>query len=234
MTEASWLLLHGTPMSPEVWDGVGPILADVRPVLAPQLRTPHGAVGAQAELAAAVLDDLPAGGDGLHVVGHSFGGQVAIEVALLAPERVRSLTILCSRAAPFPAFAGAAATVRSGSPVDVDGALARWFRPDQVAAGGAVVDYVCRCLDGVDRELWADELDAIAAYDRTDDLARIAVPVTLIAAELDQVGTVTEMAGMADRIPDARFELVTDAAHMSPFLEPAALAARFIAAARAG
>lgn len=237
MTDASWLLLHGTPMSPEVWAGVRPILADVHPVLAPQLRSPHAAAGAQAELAAAVLADLPDPADddgGLHVVGHSFGGQVAIEVALQAPERVRSLTILCSRAAPFPAFAAAAANARSGGPVDIDGALARWFRPDQIADGGAAVDYVRRCLDGVDRDLWADELDAIAVYDRTGDLSRIAVPATVIAAELDQVGTVAEMTAMAERIPDARLEVLADASHMSPFVAPADLAARLISAARAG
>lgn len=229
-----WLLLHGTPMGPEVWDGVAPILADVQPVLAPQLRTPHAAAGAQAELAAAVLHDLPDDAGGLHVVGHSFGGQVAIEVALQAPDRVRSLTVLCSRAAPFPAFAGAAANVRSGAPVDIDGALARWLRPDQVADGGAVVDYVRRCLDGVDRHLWADELDAIAVYDRTADLGRIQAPATIIAAELDQVGTVEEMTDVADRIPDARLEVMADASHLSAFLAPADLAARLIVAARAG
>lgn len=230
MADASWLLLHGTPMGPEVWDGVRPVLAEVRPVLAPHLATPRRAEGAQAELAAEALTHV--GDADLHVVGHSFGGQVAIEVALLVPERVRSLTILCSRAAPFPAFAGAAANVRSGAPVDVGGALARWLTPEQVEAGGAVVDFIRRCLDGVDRMMWADELDAIATYDRRADLAQIDVPATVIAAQLDQVGTVEEMTDVARRLPDAVLQVLPGASHMSAFLDPPALAARFLAAAR--
>jgi pimeloyl-ACP methyl ester carboxylesterase len=230
---ARWLLLHGTPMSPEVWDGVRGALDAVHAVEAPHLATPRSPSGAQVELAVRALADLPEGD--LHVVGHSFGGQVAIEVALLAPERVRSLTILCSRAAPFPAFAAAAATVRSGAPVDIDGALARWLRPEEVAADGPLVDYVRRCLGSVDRDLWADELDAIATYDRLDDLARIAAPVTVIAAELDQVGTVETMTAIAGAVSDGELHVIADAAHLSPFLDPVDLAAGFLAAAaRAG
>ena len=228
-TDASWLLLHGTPMDPTVWDGVRPTLAAIHPVVAPHLATPRSAEGAQAELATEALTHVDGGG-ALHVVGHSFGGQVALEVALLVPDRVRSLTIVCSRAAPFPAFAAAAVNVRSGGPIDVDGALARWLRADEVAAGGTVVQYIRACLDGVDRAMWADELDAIATYDRTGDLAQIAAPATIIAAELDQVGTVAEMTAMAERIPDADLQVVAGASHMSPFLDPADLGTRLVAA----
>ncbi len=231
MATASWLLLHGTPMDPAVWDGVRPLLAASHPVLAPHLATPRSAADAQAELAAEALTHVDEADGGLHVVGHSFGGQVAIEVALLAPERVRSLTILCSRAAPFPAFSAAAANVRSGGPVDVDAALARWLRPDEVEAAGPVVAYIRWCLDGVDRSMWADELDAIATYDRTADLVRIAAPTTVIAAELDQVGTVAEMTAMAEHVPGAELHVFTEASHMSPFLDPEALAAHLLAAA---
>ena len=36
------------------------------------------------------------GWDSAHVVGHSLGGPVALELALSAPERVRSLALLCT------------------------------------------------------------------------------------------------------------------------------------------
>jgi len=55
---------------------------------------------------AAMADDLHAlldqlGIDQVHLVGHSFGGVVALEYALRAPERVRSLTIADSRIQAF-------------------------------------------------------------------------------------------------------------------------------------
>jgi pimeloyl-ACP methyl ester carboxylesterase len=62
------------------------------------LPAPSAAATAQGEIASRILDRL-VGDAALHVVGHSLGAQVAIELALRVPGRVRTLTILCSRAA---------------------------------------------------------------------------------------------------------------------------------------
>ena len=47
-----------------------------------------------AEDAVALLDAL--GIATAHVVGHSLGGTVAVQLALLAPTRVKSLSLLCT------------------------------------------------------------------------------------------------------------------------------------------
>jgi pimeloyl-ACP methyl ester carboxylesterase len=69
-------------------------------------------------------------------VGHSCGGQVALDFALLAPQRVRTLTVMCSRDTAFPPIAAAAARLRSGNPVDIGTALSRWFTPPELSADG--------------------------------------------------------------------------------------------------
>ena len=177
----SWVLLHGTPLTPQVWDRVAGSLGAHRAVHCPS-------------------------------------------VALAAPARVRSLTVLCSRDTPFPAFEGPAAALRTGA-LDAAATMARWFRPDEIAANGPVVRYARTCLDLVDLPAWADDLVAIADYDRCDDVSALTMPTLLLAAEHDQVSTPDAMRAMSERIPDARFELVPGAAHMSIFTRPTQLAA---------
>lgn len=227
-----WLLLHGTPLTPEVWDGVATCLRPSGPVTCPDI-TPAGEApdvpGTLAARVAAEVGELPGR---LHVVGHSFGGQVALDFALLVPQRVATLTLLCSRDTPFPPFAAAAARLRDGDPVDTGAALGRWFTPAELDRGGPVVDYARRCLEQADRLSWAAALDAIARYDQADRTGSIQAPANLIAAELDQVSTPEAMSAMADRLPRATLRVLPGAAHMSPFTDPAALA-ELISAVRA-
>ena len=122
-----WVLLHGTPLTPAVWDGVAAHLRPQGHVLCPVATPAADAGDAQAELAAWLASAHGGLPDRMHVVGHSFGGQVALDLALLAPGRVRALTLICSRDTPFSAFAAAAAALRRGDPVDPDAALGRWF-----------------------------------------------------------------------------------------------------------
>jgi pimeloyl-ACP methyl ester carboxylesterase len=224
-----WLLLHGTPLSPQVWDGVREHLRD--DVRVPDLnalieRVPPGQL--QTELAAAVLSELPDAP--LVVVGHSFGGQVALEVALMAPERVVRLVVVCSRHTPFPAFTDGARTVREGRPVDTEGGLRRWFTVDDLANLSPVVDYVRDQLQTAARGPWAASLDAIITYDRSADVGRIGTPTALFAAAHDEVASPAVNTQLASALPHARLSVIAEWAHMSPFVDPAAFAARLIAA----
>jgi pimeloyl-ACP methyl ester carboxylesterase len=218
-----WWLLHGTPLTPTVWDAVAAHLAGTgrvrRPVVALEADRDSGVTG----LAKRLLSGIP-GKVRPHLVGHSFGGQVALEMALLAPDRIRSVTMVCSRDTPFPAFAGAATALREGEPVDVDAALRRWFRPAQLQEGGAVVAYARRCLAAADRRSWAAALDEIARFDRSHATPELGVPLTLVAAEFDQVSTIDAMRALRDRAPTSTLHVLRDAGHMSPFLAPASLA----------
>jgi pimeloyl-ACP methyl ester carboxylesterase len=218
-----WWLLHGTPLTPVVWDAVAAYLGAVGRVTQPVVAAPPGGDGRVTELAKRLVSGIPAKVRP-HLVGHSFGGQVALEMALLAPDRIRSLTMVCSRDTPFPAFAGAAAALREGGPVDADAAMRRWFRPAELETGGAVVQYARRCLATAHRDSWADALEEIARFDRSHQTPDLEVPLVSIAAQLDQVSTVDAMRALAERAPTSTFHVIEDASHMSPFLAPAALA----------
>lgn len=223
--DQGWLLLHGTPMTPQVWDGVAGWLRGYGLVWCPDISPIPGVGETQAALAGHLARGLACLPERLHVAGHSFGGQVAIDLALLAPQRVRSLTLVCSRDTPFPAFAAAAARLRDGTAVDAGAVLGRWFTARELAADGALVSYARHCVQHADRASWAAALDAIASYDRADRTGSIAVPCTLIAAELDQVSTPAAMSALARRLPTATMHVIAGAAHMTPFSDPARLGA---------
>jgi pimeloyl-ACP methyl ester carboxylesterase len=229
-----WLLLHGTPLTPQVWDGVAEYLRGYGQVWSPDVTPAAGSRDSQAALAAQVADALEPIPQGLHVAGHSFGGQVAIDLALLLPQRVRTLTVICSRDTPFPAFAAAAARLRDGNPVDTGAVLSRWFTAPELAAGGPLVSYARHCVQHADRTSWAAALAAIADYDRAARVGEIAAPCTLIAAELDRVSTPAAMSALASRLPQATVHILAGAAHMTPFSDPARLSTLLLRAAQDG
>jgi pimeloyl-ACP methyl ester carboxylesterase len=117
-SENHWLLLHGTPLTPAVWDGVAACLTRSGTVFAPAITPADDGRDAQGALAARLTTEVARASGRLHVVGHSFGGQVALDFALLVPQQVATLTLLCSRDTPFPAFATAAARLRGGAAVE--------------------------------------------------------------------------------------------------------------------
>lgn len=230
-----WLLLHGTPLTPEVWDALVPLLPQQGAPMRPDITPAPDADDVQASLVQRVIAQLATDVGALNVVGHSFGGQIAIDLALAIPDRIRSLTIMCSQDIPFPAFGPAAVALEEGKPPNIDAAMERWLRPEELAANGTVVQYTRRCLRQADPTAWARALSSITSFDRSAVVARIQVPVTLIAAELDRISLPSVMGALADRLPDAQLHVLKGAVHMSPFLDPPSLATLFInASARAG
>jgi pimeloyl-ACP methyl ester carboxylesterase len=226
---ASWVLLHGTPLTPEVWRDTARSLSDQRVLIPDCTRVPD--TEAQGTLAAQVADAI--GDATVDVVGHSFGGQIAIDLALLRPRQVRSLTILCSRDTPFPAFAQTAGAVRAGRLPSVQASLQRWFTAGEVRAGGPAVQEARHELERAAPADWAAALDAIAVFDRSARSPELTMPVALLAAGGDAVSTPAVMAEMAARISGATFAVHPAWMHMSPFADPSRLAGLLRAAREA-
>ncbi|MEV8271742.1 alpha/beta hydrolase [Microbacterium sp. NPDC077184] len=224
MTEAAdpaWVLLHGTPLTPGIWD-------DVATALPGGVRTPDTSVVPEADAVHALAEEVAASlpEAGCHLVGHSFGGQIALEVALSAPERVRSVTILCSRDTPFPAFAPLSDAVRAGRVPDPSASLARWFTAAELTENGAAVRRARAALAAAtaDPTSWANALAAIATFDRSADVGRLQVPLALHAAGTDGVSTPEAMRALERRVPGAILTVHPGWAHMSPFAEADRLA----------
>jgi pimeloyl-ACP methyl ester carboxylesterase len=139
----SVLLIHGGFLA----DASAPLLA--QPILTDRYRLIHyhrrGFAGSsrhsgpcslqeQAADAVAVLDHL--GVARVHVVGHSYGGTIALQLVLDAPERVGSLALLEPGGIPTPGGARFRSTV-------AEPALARYQAGDKAGAVAAFLIGVC-------------------------------------------------------------------------------------------
>jgi 3-oxoadipate enol-lactonase/4-carboxymuconolactone decarboxylase len=155
------------------------------------------------------------------VVGLSLGGAVAQALALRAPDRVASLSIVCSAASFAPAglWTERAAAVRAAATVAVPqvtaGLAARWFSEGFRRDNPAVVAEFVTGLCAVDPEGYASCCDALAAWDATDQLGRIGAPTLLVAGAVDPAAPVAGMQLMADRIAGSRLE-VLPVSHLAP------------------
>ncbi|WP_328309574.1 alpha/beta fold hydrolase [Actinomycetospora sp. NBC_00405] len=230
------VLLHGTPFDADAWDPLLPLLAGRR-VVRFDARG-HGVAAAvpvadYRRLAAdvvAVLDHLDM--TEAHVVGHSWGGETAQRVAVDHPDRVARLSLLCTRASPFPPFTALAATLRAGG-ADLESMLGRWFTDAERAEPDGVAATVRRRLRSADPQRWAEALEMIGTFDDLGDLAGIPVPVDVVAAELDGVSPPEHMTLIADAVPSGALHVLAGARHLVPLQRPEEVA-RLVLAPRTG
>lgn len=93
------LLLHGVPETSTVWRDVAPALAHGRLVLAPDLpglggsayHGPYDVPSIVTQLVALLDEQVP--GQRVDVVGHDWGGSIALALAGLRPDLVRRLAV---------------------------------------------------------------------------------------------------------------------------------------------
>ena len=214
MSPRPLVLLHAAGTDPRMYDGLRAELGDEYDVVAPLL----GLAPADEVLA---LLDAPA-----VVAGTSFGGNVALQVATAAPERVAGLVLFAAslhgEGEPSPElrdyWAEEERLVEAGD-IDaaVDLSLGLWVREPAVADLAAAM-----MRDGYAHDL---TLEAQGEYvERPIDLSAITAPTIAVSGGLD----FADFAAMADRIAagvsGARRETVADAGHMIPLERPRAAA----------
>jgi pimeloyl-ACP methyl ester carboxylesterase len=252
------VLLSGLAMSPAGWDPVAErLVAAGHRVVRPQTRG-HAPSDAPptgyrlADLSADVDTVLGAlGTTRVHLVGHSLGGMVAVQVALAHPDRVASLALLGAPIAgqpPAPAFGAWAGRVlrlaRDGLPALLaalpDTAAFAHRIPDPALAA-TVRQQVTTTLraPAFVGENFAD-VPAVAAA-RPNPWQRLrageltAPLLVLDGADDPLVGAGAEPT--AAHVPDARSVVLLGAGHLALLEQPAAVAGEllaFIAGAQEG
>jgi pimeloyl-ACP methyl ester carboxylesterase len=226
------LLLHAGIADSRMWASLSARLVEAGyRTIAPDLRgfgrTPlePGIVSNAADLVA-LLDEL--GVDGAAVVGASFGGQVALELALRAPERVRALALLDAGLDDYVASdereafdAEEEAAIERG---DLDAAVQANVRM-WVTRGGREVDpAVVDLVATMQRDAFEAQLGVDADVEPNDPpvaerLGEIAAPALVVvgADDVEDVHRIGER--LAAELPAAEPLVAIDGAAHLPALE---------------
>jgi len=223
------VLLHGAGGNHRAFDELVEAL-DGEDVIVPALPGRDGSDGvapATAAQAAAFVRALLAGMgmESFTLVGHSYGGGVAIEVALAdaAAERpaVTGLALIASgarlRVHPSILERARAAAAGEGPPVD----LRAVFQPDTDPA--LVARFEARTATVPAAATLADWI-ATNAFDRLGALGPLRVPLVAIAGDRDALTPPRYAQYFADHVAGARVVVVPGGGHMLPVEQPDAVA----------
>jgi 3-oxoadipate enol-lactonase len=168
--------------------------------------------------AVAVLDDV--GVERAHVVGASMGGAIAQLVAVLSPERVRSLTLVCTSCRNQPwrkellqSWASDAQRHGIGA---MAGHAARWvIGPRSFRRLVPVIGWLGPLGFGRSSDAFAAQVSAILAAD--DSLAgllpTIDVPTLVVVGNQDILTPRGDSEELAEMIPTAELVVISGAAH---------------------
>lgn len=188
--------------------------------------------------AVAVLDAT--GTERAHLIGLSFGGMVAQEVAILAPERVASLTLMSTSpdptdpTLPEPRVGRLALRairslpllkyrLRGGPHALVKERIAKMisvFGPDgvDIEENAALVLYDLRHRNGLNLRAFAQHQAAVAATrPRAPALATLAVPTLVVHGTDDDLIPFEHAQRLAASIPDAAHLWLDGVGHVFPY-----------------
>jgi len=149
--------------------------------------------------------------------GVSLGGAVGQWLAWHAPERVDRL-VLCSTAARFASperYRERARLVQEQGMRAVSTAVIdRWLTPGFRDRHGETVAWLRAMLESIPPRGYAACCEAVAGFDGTAGLARIAAPTLVLGGEDDPATTVEHAGELARGIAGAALRIIPDAAHL--------------------
>jgi 3-oxoadipate enol-lactonase len=222
------LLLHGWSAFKEIWWSTMLALAPSVRVFAPDMPG-HGDTPLQGSVRmsqiAARIDQfrIARGLDSFMLVGHSMGGNVALELALARPDVVRRLVLADPAAEPAgmpPYTRSYLAAARGWAALRASMALARPLsvvaaRVPHAHGGGIVLPALRRAsyMARHDADALRALLDGLFANPIGPRLAEVRPPTLVITGEYDPLVPPALSKRVAEAIPGARYAVVRGATH---------------------
>jgi 3-oxoadipate enol-lactonase len=227
------VLLHGNGLTHEMWRHLQPTLEAQYRVIAPHFRgmgrseaPGRPGVTFTVEDHAADLTSLMdmLGVDRAALVGHAFGGFVALRFALDHPERVASLVLVDASAwvdgktrDGLPRWAEKAEG--EGMGVLVEPAIDRWFVP-RIRDDKPTLEFYRKMVAANPPLGYAANCRGIPQFDVRKEIGEIAAPTLVVGGAKDYSISLQQKRELADGIPGARMVVVSDASHTVPEEQP--------------
>lgn len=217
------VLLHPVGLDHSFWGEFAERCATLHRVVAIDLPG-HGAspslvgegdINAYVDAVVATMDQLNLGA--ASIVGLSFGGMIAQQLALRHPDRVARLVLgACGGEIPQQAREAIRArgqlAMEGGMEAVVEATLARWFTTSYLDSADAV-RVRARLL--ADRPAdWNRAWQAIATHAALDRLPALRIPTLVIVGDQDLGTSLSAATALADAIPGSRLEVAAGAPHM--------------------
>ncbi|MEO1575422.1 MAG: alpha/beta hydrolase, partial [Pseudomonadota bacterium] len=205
------ILLHGLGCSASDWALQMPALSEKYRVIAPSLRgfgnsdKPEGpmTVMKYADDVVALLDSLNI--TRAHVMGHSMGGAVALQLAVAHPERLNSLIVINSQASfavrDWRRYLVVLVRLLAGGPAGMEKLsrfLARRLFPKDHQAD--LRRHMVSQYKQNDSRAYLAAIEALAGWSVEDLVDRVATPTLVVAGEYD-VTPVAAAREFAERLP---------------------------------
>ena len=186
---------------------------------------PHVLMSPKPSLADSVTDILSRAPARFALVGTSYGGSLALEVALAAPERVTALWLMgCDPAAPAPGGPDLAGGLRA-TPDGVIDMLAGLVVHKDASAAAAAFKAMAHRVGGA---AGANQAQALAARsEATSRLGTLHMPALVLWGQDDALVPMAIGRALADELPHAHFHALAGCGHLPTLEKPAEAAALF-------
>jgi pimeloyl-ACP methyl ester carboxylesterase len=240
-TGAPVIALHGSASSGAQWRSLSGCLEGRFRIITPDLpgsgrseRLPGSQRPSLAAMIRHLSDIFDLCEEPVHLVGHSFGGALALKAALMMPEQIRSLTLIepasfhvlkrenTTTKSPFSEVDSVASTMRSfAGEGDAWNAMAHFI--DFWNGAGAwqrsshgLRQHLARLTGSVLEDFASIEAepDGLAAY------SRITCPVLAVMGSQSPAASLRTTELVSEALPDARLVVLANAGHMAPLTDP--------------